>query len=769
MASSVAGHRRAFGADAVPGCYEDLDLARLIVFVGSNAAWCHPVLYRRVRAAKEADPNVRIVVIDPRATATRESADLHLALRPGSDAWLFNGLLHYLREAGCTAESYVSRHTSGAEAALDAAARSAGSIAEVANRCALDPASVASFYRLFAETERTVTLYSQGVNQSSSGTDKVNAIINCHLLTGRIGRPGMGPLSLTGQPNAMGGREAGGLANQLAAHMVLENPVHRERVRRFWGAPTIATQPGLKAVDLFEAIHRGDVRAVWIMGTNPVVSLPGADRAREALRRCPLVVVSDCHRDTDTADLAQILLPALAWGEKEGTVTNSERRISRQRAFLRGPGEARADWWALTQVARRMGFASAFPYETAHEIFREHAALSGFENGGGRVFDLSGLRELSPEAYRELNPIQWPVLVPGSAGTPRLYSEGGFTTPDGRARFVAVQPRLPVYGTDAGYPLTLNTGRLRDQWHTMTRTGRTATLCRHGPEPFAELHPDDAAPLDIADGQWVRLESRWGRMVTRARLDAAHVRGSVFVPIHWTAQFASAGRVGTLVNPSTDPVSGQPEFKQTPVRVEPLRPAWQGVLFSRGAFAPPEGTEWIRVRAEGFWRTLLAGFEVPGNWETAGRSWLDAYALRQGVSSAQTGSGADATDWVSYYDRSAGRFRIALLVKGRLEACLIVGTNVDAIPERWWEGAFASHTLGVRQRSGLLTLGAGENALAHADPLICSCNRVARSTILNAARQSGVTRPEDVGRLTGAGTGCGSCLPEIRTLLARAS
>ena len=401
MASSVAGHKRAFGADVVPGNYEDLELADLVVLAGSNLAWCHPVLFQRLMAAKE-KRGTKIVVIDPRRTATAEFADLHLAIKPGSDVALFNGLLVHLHNHGKTNQQFVSEHTSGLANAL-AAAREC----DAAKITGVSQSELENFYRLFADTERTVTVWSQGVNQSSAGTDKVNAIINCHLLTGRIGREGMGPFSVTGQPNAMGGREVGGLANMLAAHMAIENPVHRELVQRFWSSPVMAKKPGLKAVDMFEAVRDGRIKAIWIMATNPVVSMPDADAVRDALKQCPFVVVSDAIRDTDTARLAHVLLPAAAWGEKDGTVTNSERRISRQRAFLPVAGESRADWKIISDVATRMGFAG-FGYESAAEVFSEHAALSAFENNGTRAMDIGAFADMSNETYETLLPFQWP-------------------------------------------------------------------------------------------------------------------------------------------------------------------------------------------------------------------------------------------------------------------------------------------------------------------------------------------------------------------------
>ncbi|MFP5344866.1 MAG: molybdopterin-dependent oxidoreductase, partial [Gammaproteobacteria bacterium] len=394
--------------------------------------WCHPVLFQRITHARKSNRRLKVVVIDPRRTATCDIADLHLALRSGSDVALFNGLLGYLYANGRRNEGYIRAHTEGVEAAVNSALASVPGVEAAALQCGLDATQVQAFFDLFAATEKTVTVYSQGVNQSAQGTDKVNAIINCHLLTGRIGRPGMGPFSFTGQPNAMGGREVGGLANQLAAHMELEIPEHRARVQRFWQSPVIADKPGLKAVDMFRALGEGKIKAIWIMATNPVVSLPDADAARKALQSCEFVVVSDCVRHTDTTAYGHVLLPAAAWGEKDGTVTNSERRISRQRKFLPTPGEARPDWWIIAQVAKRMGYTHAFNYSSPAQIFNEHAALSGFENDGARDFDISGLCGLDEAAYDTLPPAQWPVVQPGSAGTPRLFGDGKFYTPSGR-------------------------------------------------------------------------------------------------------------------------------------------------------------------------------------------------------------------------------------------------------------------------------------------------------------------------------------------------
>jgi len=744
MSSAVAGHRRAFGEDVVPGCYEDFELADLIVLVGSNAAWCHPTLFQRIAKAKEARPAMQIVVLDPRRTATCELADLHLALKPGSDVALFNGLLAHLARSDAFDADYVAAHTTGLGAALDVA--NAGD--DVARVCGLDPDDLHAFYDLFARTDKVVTAFSMGVNQSSSGTDKVNAIINCHLATGRIGRPGMGPFSLTGQPNAMGGREVGGLANMLAAHMDLDNAGHRDAVRTFWNAPRIADKPGLKAVDLFHAIEAGSVKAVWIMATNPVVSMPDADQVRRALAACELVVVSDVVAGTDLAPYAHVALPALAWGEKDGTVTNSERCISRQRAFLPAPGEARADWRALCDVAQRMGYAG-FDFDSVHAIFDEHARLSAWKNdddGHRRAFRLDPLVGMSSAAYDALQPVQWPVNAVGE-GTARLFGSGGFSCPDGKARFIATGVRPPANLPCSDFPLVLNTGRLRDQWHTMTRTGKSPRLAGHAAEPFVDLHPHDALLAGVREGELARISSRWGAMVARVAHGGGIARGAAFVPIHWNGQTASDARVGALVNPAVDPVSGEPEFKHTPVRIEPFGVAWYGFIMSRRDLGLEEVAHWTRVRGSGFVR-----------YELAGRAPVTPDMAR-----ALLGAGEDA-DWIEYQDQSAGMLRAALLVDGRLEACLFVARAPDLPARAWLGGLFAAPELGPRERATLLA-GRAVQAGPDPGPTVCSCFGVGRNTICAAIRAGDLQTPGQVTACLKAGGNCGSCIPEIKSLL----
>ncbi|WP_441295319.1 molybdopterin-dependent oxidoreductase [Massilia terrae] len=748
MSSSVAGHKRAFGEDIVPGCYEDFELADLVVLVGSNAAWCHPTLYQRILAAKAERPQMKVVVIDPRRTATVELADLHLPLKPGTDTWLFNGLLAYLARSGAADPGFVERHTDGLDAALKVAADCADPVA-VARACRVDPALLLEFFELFASSEKVVTAYSQGVNQSSAGTDKVNGIINCHLLTGRIGRPGMGPFSLTGQPNAMGGREVGGLANMLAAHMDLDKPAQRDAVQSFWGAPRIASKPGLKAVDLFRAVEEGRVKAVWIIATNPVVSLPDADQVRRALDRCELVVVSDVVANTDTNDFADVLLPALAWGEKDGTVTNSERRISRQRAFLPAPGAARADWQVLCEVAQRMGF-DGFDFASAHAIFDEHARLSAWRNEGERMFRLDGLAGMSRREYDELEPVQWPVMSKGEGST-RLFGDGRFAYADGKARFVPIVPRAPANATDQDYPLALNTGRVRDQWHTMTRTGKAPRLSNHVPEPFVDMHPQDALASGVREGELARVSSRWGEMVARVQHGGGIARGSVFVPIHWNGQTASHARVGALVNPVVDPVSGEPEFKHTPVCVQPFAVAWHGFILSRSELALDDAANWTRIEGGTHHR-----------YEVAGRSHI---ARAAGWARKLLEVSDEDADWLEYEDQGSGMFRAAHIVDGRLESCLFVSRLPDLPAREWLGGLFAPEKLDAGDRASLLAGRAREGG-APAGPTVCSCFGVGRETIRIAIREKNLPDVAAVTACVKAGGNCGSCVPEIRKLLA---
>ncbi len=724
MASAVAAHTRAFGEDVVPCSYDDLDAADLIILVGSNTAWCHPVIWHRIEVAR-AMRGTKVVVIDPRRTETAAGADLHLAIAPDSDVALWNGLLAELRATWQLDGSHLASHVD-----VPADFWSSLDTANVAKVCDIAPDALQMFYTLFADRPRTVTLFSQGVNQSTSGTDKANAIINVHLATGRIGKPGTGPFSITGQPNAMGGREVGGLATMLAAHMGFSDP-ERDRVQRFWQSPTIAPRPGLKAVDLFEAMAAGTIKAVWIMATNPVVSMPDINMVRMALATCPFVVVSDCVEGTDTQRYAHVRLPALGWGEKDGTVTNSERRISRQRAFLTPPGEARPDWLAVAEIAQRMGF-DGFAYPSAASIFREFAAQTGFENDGSRLLDIADKAAISDSDYAAMAPFQW--------GGPSPFAAGRYPTSDGRARLIAVRH---VPRDDGGWtqPLRLNSGRYRDQWHTMTRTGLSPKLSQHRREPLVEIHPDTARRFGLTNGGLAWVETARGRSIFRVAETADQRRGEIFVPIHWSAQISTGGRAGALPGTARDPISGQPGFKNTPASIQPYIPEWQGFLVSRLRLPAPDCTYWTRIRSTHGWLIEIAGDG-------------DAALL---LPQLQLGERAEMID------PRGGVIRSAVIADGHLQSALFVSRG-NGLPPRDWLMAQLGEP-GVNANALL----AGRPAVVqpYRGPVVCVCFDVHLKTITTAIVSQQLSNIEAVGAALRAGTNCGSCRPAIAGLLAK--
>jgi assimilatory nitrate reductase catalytic subunit len=684
-----------------------------------------------------------MIVIDPRRTDTAEDAELFLGLKPGTDTALFSGLLVHLADSGALDRGYIDAHTSGFDEALARARSIAGSTAATALATGLPEAEVAAFFKMFRETERVVTMYSQGVNQSAQGTDKVNAILNCHLATARIGKIGAGPFSLTGQPNAMGGREVGGLANQLAAHMAF-TPPDIDRVRRFWKAPRIATHEGLKAVQMFEAIARGEIKALWVIGTNPAVSLPDADVVREALKKLELFVVSENVRSNDTVNAgAHVLLPALAWGEKSGTVTNSERRISRQRAFLPAPGEARPDWWILGEVGKRLGFGAAFDYKSAADVFREHAALSAFENNGTRDFDIGALKAVSDDGYDIMAPVLWP-LREGAQSQVRFFDAGGFYTNDRKARFVA--PDIPALRTEtnAGRPLRLNTGRIRDQWHTMTRTGLSPRLGQHLPEPYVEIHPDDASRYGVTDDSFARVTTDYGQCILKVVVSERQQRGMLFAPIHWNETNASGARVGALVAAFTDPFSGQPEAKSTPASIAPYEYVFRGFVLSRKELALPASLWWARAAVSGGYGYLFADNADLTRWP----AWLRASAVG---------------DIAEYRDFSGGVYRAASFSGDAIETCLFVGPAHDAGDWDVVKQLFAAETLSDDERRMLLS-GRSTEGVVSSGPVICACFGVGRASICDAIA-GGATTAAEIGAKLKAGTNCGSCIPELKRLI----
>jgi assimilatory nitrate reductase catalytic subunit len=713
MASAVAAHNRAFGEDVVPCGYDDLDAADLILLVGSNTAWCHPVIWQRIEQAR-VRRGTRLVVIDPRRTETAEGADLHVQIAPDGDVALFNALLAAMRERGLADDSGLEV----AEGFWDRLACEPG----------IDGATFSRLADLVAQYPRMITLFSQGANQSTSGTDKGNAVINLHLATGRLGRVGAGPFSITGQPNAMGGREVGGLANMLACHLGFSEP-ERADVAAFWDAPNLCTGPGLKAVDMFRAVHDGRIKFLWVMATNPAVSMPDSTFVREALARCPTVVVSDVMADTDTGRFAYIRLPALAWGEKDGTVTNSERRVSRQRPLFPPPGAIdsgpRADWRIVCDVAARMGWGEAFSYSKPAAIFREYAAMTALAGKHGKLLDLTDYAAIGDWDFQAMKPFQWGGAHPLA---------GRFPTPSGKARLVAVAP--PVPAVDTRFPLRLNTGRYRDQWHTMTRTGLSPTLSQHRREPLLEVHPLDAAGL--THGGLARVVTAQGEAVFRVEFSQGQRRGDIFVPMHWTDVMAGEGRCNHLPGQATDPFSGQPGFKLTPARIEPVEPQWRAFLASAEEVVPLGLLAWSRARIKGGWL-----------YELAGDGPVDADAL------LPEGARLEAAD------HAHGMRRIAVRGSdGELRAALFV-TRSGQLPSREW----VAGQLGVIEACSFELL-AGRPRAPQPDrgPIVCVCHGVGEKEIAYAA-VAGATCVETVGKATSAGTNCGSCRPAIARLL----
>jgi anaerobic selenocysteine-containing dehydrogenase len=560
MASAAVAYARSFGADGPPAAYADVDEADCVLLVGSNAADCHPVLFKRLRRRKASAPDdVSVIVVDPRWTETSDLADLHLALRPGSDVALLNAMLHVLWRDGVLDRPFIGAHTTGWDALEYQIAE--WTPARAAAVTGLSAESIVTAALRFGGARRALTLWSMGVNQSHIGTDKAAAILNLHLATGQIGRPGAGPFSLTGQPNAMGGRETGGLSHLLPGYRQITDAAARAEVERHWGvAPgTIGPRPGRPALEIFEGLAAGAVRAVWILCTNPAASMPDTDLIERALRQAELVIVQDAYHPTETTQFADVLLPAAQWPEKDGVMTNSERRLTYLPRLVQPPGEALPDAEILTRFAHVMGWKASFPYASAAEIFDEYAALTA-----GRPCDCSGL---SHSRLREHGAVQWPAPDAAHGGTPRLYADGRFPTADGRARFVAVGHAEPAEPPDEAYPLTLTTGRVRDHWHTLTRTAHAPALMARTPEPVVEINVADAQRAGIQDGDFLEVTSRRGKVIAQSRVTSAIREGVCFLPFHWGRRLGFYKSANNLTLGVRDPLSRQPELKACAVRV----------------------------------------------------------------------------------------------------------------------------------------------------------------------------------------------------------
>ena len=772
MSSAVAGYKATLGADSVPACYEDIDAADLLFIAGSNTAHAHPIVMRRIEAARLARPGQRMVVIDPRRTETARAADLHLAILPGTDVALFHAMLHWLIWEDQVATDWIAAHTEGFDALRRTVREMSPRVA--AGVCGVREEDIVTAARWWSQSGAVLSLYCQGLNQSASGTDKNAALIALHLATAQIGRPGAGPLSLTGQPNAMGGREVGALANLLPGHRDLASAADRAEVARYWGVDSVPPSPGLSAVELFEALREGRVRAVWIVCTNPAQSLPDSLKVREALENAQFVVVQEAYADTETLRHADVVLPATTWGEKEGTVTNSERRISRVRALLPAPGQARADWAILADAGRRLARRlhpsrePGFVFDGPEAVWQEHRGLTV-----GRDLDIGGL---SWALLDRDGPQQWPVPAGAVSGQARLYGDARFAAPGGRARFPAALWRAVSEPVDVRYPLAMTTGRLRDQWHSMSRSGRVAALFANSPAPMLAMNPDDLARRGLTDGEPLMITSRRGRFVALAQASDEQRSGQVFLPMHWGDAFvrgAGLAGINALTLPALDPVSRQPELKHSAVRVARLDSGWR---LSAMARLPQASLETAREQ----WLAACADFDavwvvpMPGSHpalcltgfapQAPSAAWLAGFDRLLGL---------DGAEVMAYDDPASGRARRIRVVDDTVRALRLSGppdATANGRASAQWLGGLLTEAGPVRPvaRWLLSPVPAPANRQAP-DPMVCLCHGVGQRAIDAVLSQASGSESERLAWLQsclGCGTACGSCLPQLRASVA---
>ncbi|PKA17493.1 NAD(P)H-nitrite reductase [Leptospira haakeii] len=573
MSSAVVGYKMSLGEDSVPVSYDDIEIADCFLIAGANPAWCHPILFRRIEDRKNSDPNVKIIVVDPRKTESCENADLHLQIIPGTDILLFNAIARSLIETNSLDPDFIKSHTEGFEELKEKVFSI--SMKEYADSCGVSEESIREAASLISNSKGFLTLWAMGLNQSVVGVNKNLALINLNLITGKIGKPGSGPFSLTGQPNAMGGREVGGLCNLLPAHRNLADENHRKEVADFWGVESIRDKPGYSATEMFENLKNGKMKAIWIICTNPTVSLPDARTVEAGLRNAELVVVQDISNRHESIPFAHYVLPAAGWTEKQGTMTNSDRRITYLPKIFNPPGDAKADTWILTEFAEKMGFGPSFNYKNEEEVFLEHCLLTK-----GTNLDIGGL---DYSILQDRRSVQWPFPSRDHEGTPRLFSDGRFYRPGGKAKIHSVEPEDNSEKTNENFPLILTTGRIRDQWHTMTRTGKVRKLKEHKREPYLEIHPIDAEERDIIESQIVEVKNERGSVRVRATITESIRQGTVFLPMHWGRKNGNdEARANNLTSSKFDPFSKQPGFKISAVEVLPYKKPKEKILIIGG-------------------------------------------------------------------------------------------------------------------------------------------------------------------------------------------
>lgn len=756
MSSAVAGYKATLGADAPPACYEDIDHADCIFIAGSNTTYAHPILYRRIEDARMMNPNLKIIVVDPRRTDTAQTADLHLAILPGTDVALFNGMLHVMLWEGLLDMAYIRAHTEGFEVMKNTVREYTPKM--VADICGIKEADIITAAQWFGAGP-TLSMYCQGLNQSTSGTDKNAALINLHLATAQIGKPGAGPLSLTGQPNAMGGREVGGMANLLSAHRDLANPEHRAEVSKLWGIDSVPEQPGKTAVEMFDALRDGTIKAVWIACTNPAQSMPNLGGVIDALNKAELVVVQDAFHDTETTAFADVLLPATAWGEKEGTVTNSERRITHLMPAITAPGSARHDWQIATDFAHRLGrllngkrnAVKLFPYTQPEQIFNEHC-----ETTRGRDLDITGL---SYGLLDKKGPQQWPFLQGVSAGVSRLYTDGVFQKPGGKAHFSDTIYKATAEKTDVRHPLHLTTGRLRDQWHGMSRTGIVAQLFNHAEEPIVSMNGDDMKRRSIEPGDLVKVSNKRGSLTLRAQSSNEMMPAQTFIPMHWGGRHMNGLGVNVLMPKAFDKVSKQPELKHAAVKIEKLDLPWRMTVMRtchdlhllqqiRGLLKHFDYASCgLYGRGDGI-VMLRAAHGTPPN----------ALVIEQ--LDALLGM-TDDVPMLNYRDAKRGISKRILVEGDQIIGVKLVGEMLAAewLKEVMAQGRFTEQL----RRWALAPLSSPPSGQRSRGRIICSCLDVAESEI-NDVLDLGADIAGLQEKLR-CSTECGSCMPELKRLV----
>lgn len=757
MSSAVAGYKTTLGADSPPTCYEDIDHTQCLFIAGSNTAFAHPIIFRRIEDAKANNPDMKVVVVDPRRTDTAQFADLHLAILPGTDVALFNGLLHIMLWEGLLDMDYIREHTEGFDALKETVREYTPKM--VADICGINEKDIILAAKWFGAGP-TLSMYCMGLNQSVHGTDKNASLINLHLATGQIGKQGAGPFSLTGQPNAMGGREVGGMANLLSGHRDLSKPEDRAEVANLWGVDDVPATPGKTAVEMFDAVKSGQIKAIWIACTNPAHSMPDLNNVIAALDNAELVVLQDAFNNTDSNQYADVVFPATTWGEKEGTVTNSERRITRLNSAAKKPGETRHDWEIGVEFAQRLEKKLArdktlFAYPTTESIFNEHR-----ETTRGRDLDITGL---SYELLETQGPQQWPFRDGDSEGEKRLYTDGVFQTDNGKAKFTNAiyQPTADV--TNVRQPLHLLTGRLRDQWHGMSRTGTIAQLYNHVEEPLLSMNADDMQRRQLKDGDIVKLSNKRGELNIRIQTSDEVKPAQTFLPMHWGRQFMNGLGANALMPADVDKTSKQPELKHTAVRVEKLDLPWQMTVMRT--------CHDLGLLAE--IRKLLKHFD----YATCG-----LYGREQGMvilrashteqPSAEVIAQSDVllgmvegAPMLNYDDAKRSVSKRILVEEGQVTGVRLIGETLaaDWLKQVMLEGQLTDEL----RKWALAPLSTPPTGQKSRGKIICNCYDVSENEIIETC-EMGADLQTLQAKLK-CGTECGSCVPELKRMVSQHS